>query len=97
MESLSIQELGQLIDQGKITTNQAREVLGLSEQDLRRRKIEKRIAVALLDFVEKVSSGKSLRNTGKNKTAYYPARDAEIAVLPEVTKVLLEISQRLPE
>lgn len=33
MKSSDIQKLGQLIDKGKITTNQAREVLGLSKID----------------------------------------------------------------
>lgn len=33
MEPLNIQELGRLIDQGEITTNQAREALGLSKID----------------------------------------------------------------
>lgn len=58
---------------------------------LGRKEINRRTAVALMDFVEKVSSGKS--SAGKN----CPARDEEIAVLPAVAKVLWEISQRLPE
>lgn len=57
---------------------------------LERKEINRRTAVALMDFVEKVSSGKS--STGKNWTA----RDEEIAVLPAVAKVLLEVSKYLP-
>lgn len=79
------QGLGEVSEvQGVITANH------ISGSSLRRKEINMRTAAALMDFVEKVSSGKS--STGKN----CPARDEEIAVLPAVAKILLEVSQRLP-
>lgn len=79
------QGLGRALEiQGVITADH------ISGSSLRRKEINMRTAAALMDFVEKVSSGKS--STGKN----CPARDEEIAVLPAVAKILLEVSQRLP-